>query len=55
MGKEGKQTLNEGGEHVGDVIEEAVVLTAWIVLEGEHRLRYKVLDVLEEIAEEFHE
>ncbi|KAH6884171.1 hypothetical protein B0T10DRAFT_531386 [Thelonectria olida] len=54
-GDNGKQTLNEGGEHSGDVIEEAIVLTAWIVLEAEHRLRYKVLDVLEEIAEEFKE
>ncbi|KAK4103927.1 hypothetical protein N658DRAFT_513972 [Parathielavia hyrcaniae] len=43
--------LNLEGPHSGDLTGEAIALTCWIVVEGEHRLRYKILDLLEEIAE----
>lgn len=45
--------LNLSGSHSGDLMEEALVLTCWIALEGEHRLRYKILDLIEEIGESF--
>lgn len=32
-------------------LTDAIVLTNWIVAEAEHRLRLKVLDVLQDIAE----
>ncbi|KPM36924.1 hypothetical protein AK830_g9645 [Neonectria ditissima] len=57
MGKGGEDSknLNLGGSHSGDLTEEAIVLTCWIAIEAEHRLRHKIFDLLEEIAEEFKE
>lgn len=46
-----RKNLNLDGPHSGDLVEEAIVLTCWIALEAEHRLRYKILDLLEEIGE----
>lgn len=43
--------LNIHGSHTGDLTVDAIALTCWIVVETEHRLRYKVLDILEEIGE----
>ncbi|CAI4214139.1 unnamed protein product [Parascedosporium putredinis] len=43
--------LNLDGPHSGDLLEEAVVFTCWMAFEGEHRLRWKILDLLEEVAE----
>ncbi|KAF7589137.1 hypothetical protein BBP40_004742 [Aspergillus hancockii] len=45
------QDLNLHGAHSSNLTEDAIALTCWIVVEAEHRLRYKVLDVLEEIGE----
>lgn len=57
MGKSGEDSpsMNAGGSHSGNLIEEAIVLTCWIAIEAEHRLRHKIFDLLEEIAEEFKE
>ena len=43
--------LNLQGAHSGDITEEAIAFTCWIAVEAEHRLRYKVFDLIEEIAE----
>jgi hypothetical protein len=43
--------LNLKGPHSGDIAEEAIAFTCWIAVEAEHRLRYKVFDLIEEIAE----
>ncbi|KAL4975140.1 hypothetical protein BDW66DRAFT_76184 [Aspergillus desertorum] len=43
--------LNPDGVHSGNLTEEAIVFTCWIAVEAEHRLRYKILDFLEEVAE----
>jgi hypothetical protein len=45
------EELNPDGFHHGDILEEAIVFSCWAVVEGEHRLRYKVLDFLSEIGE----
>lgn len=45
--------LNPKGPHSGNLTEEMIVFTCWIAVEGEHRLRYKVLDLIEEIGEYF--
>ncbi|KAK7427756.1 hypothetical protein QQZ08_005694 [Neonectria magnoliae] len=37
--------------HSGDLTEEAIVVTYWVVIEAEHRLHYKVFDVLQAIGE----
>ncbi|KAF7554372.1 hypothetical protein G7Z17_g2974 [Cylindrodendrum hubeiense] len=57
MGEVGEesQNLNIGGSHSGNVTEDAIGLTGWIAMEAEHRLRHKIIDLLEEIAEEFKE
>jgi hypothetical protein len=47
-----ERNVNENGSHDGDLLEEAIVLTCWIVAESEHRLRHKILDFLREAAEE---
>ncbi|EEU38051.1 uncharacterized protein NECHADRAFT_84488 [Fusarium vanettenii 77-13-4] len=47
--------LNPKGPHSGNLTEEMIVFTCWIAVEGEHRLRYKIFDLLEEIAEYFKE
>jgi hypothetical protein len=46
-----EQDLNLHGFHAGNLTADAIALTCWIVVEAEHRLRYKVLDLLEEIGE----
>jgi hypothetical protein len=46
-----EQHLNLHGIHAGNLTVDAIALTCWIVVEAEHRLRYKILDVLEEIGE----
>ncbi|KXX75489.1 hypothetical protein MMYC01_208119 [Madurella mycetomatis] len=43
--------LNLQGPHSGDITEEATAFTCWITVEAEHRLRYKIFDIIEEIAE----
>lgn len=47
----GTENVNLEGVHVGNLTEEVIVLTAWMQVEAEHRLRYKILDVLQEIGE----
>jgi len=46
-----EQDLNLHGTHAGNLTADAIALTCWIVVEAEHRLRYKILDLLEEIGE----
>jgi hypothetical protein len=46
-----EQDLNLDGTHDGNLTVDAIALTCWIVVEAEHRLRYKILDFLEEIGE----
>lgn len=46
-----EQDLNAHGFHAGNLTEDTIALTCWIVVETEHRLRYKLLDLLEEIGE----
>ncbi|KAL2820960.1 hypothetical protein BDW59DRAFT_181306 [Aspergillus cavernicola] len=46
-----EQDLNPDGFHSGNLTEDAIVFTCWIVVEAEHRLRYKILDFLEEVGE----
>ncbi|KAJ3537271.1 hypothetical protein NM208_g6381 [Fusarium decemcellulare] len=41
--------LNLTGPHSGNLTEESIVFTCWMAVEAEHRLRYKILDLLEEI------
>ena len=53
--KKENKNLNLGGTHSGDLTEEAIVFTCWIAIEAEHRLRHKIIDLLEEIAEHFKE
>lgn len=57
VSKQKKETakLNPKGPHSGNLTEEIIVFTCWIAVEGEHRLRYKIFDLLEEIAEYFKE
>jgi hypothetical protein len=50
MQKDGEE-VNPDGFHHGDILEEAIVFSCWAVVEAEHRLRYKVLDILSEIGE----
>lgn len=52
-GNKGKleKNVNLGGEHVGNLTEEVIAFTGWMIAEAEHRLRYKILDVLQEIGE----
>ncbi|KAH7136758.1 hypothetical protein B0J13DRAFT_479401, partial [Dactylonectria estremocensis] len=47
------KNLNVGGSHAGNLTEESIVLTCWIAMEGEHRIRHKIIDLIEEIAENF--
>lgn len=39
------------GSHIGDIVEEAIAFTCLIAIEVEHRLRYKILDLIQEIVE----
>ncbi|KAK2794876.1 hypothetical protein FQN51_000619 [Onygenales sp. PD_10] len=43
--------FNLNGPHAGNVIEDAIIISCWVVVEAEHRLRYKILDFLEEVGE----
>ncbi|GAB1319297.1 HNH nuclease domain-containing protein [Madurella fahalii] len=43
--------LNLQGPQSGDITEEAIAFTCWIAVEAEHRLRYKIFDLIEEIVE----
>jgi hypothetical protein len=43
--------LNPNGTHAANLTEDAIVVTAWIVTEAEHRLRWKLVDLLLEIAQ----
>ncbi|KAH7137408.1 hypothetical protein B0J13DRAFT_677426 [Dactylonectria estremocensis] len=43
--------INLDGPHAGELTEETIVFTCWIAIEAEHRLRYKIFDLLQEIAE----
>lgn len=45
------KNLNLRGPHSGDLTEEAIAFTCWIAVEAEHRLRYKIFDLLEEVGE----
>ena len=49
--KKANKNVNLGGAHSGDLTEEAIVFTCWMAVEAEHRLRYKIFDLLEEIGE----
>ncbi|PGH14993.1 hypothetical protein AJ79_02673 [Helicocarpus griseus UAMH5409] len=46
-----EKDLNPEGTHQGSLTEDAIMLSCWMVSEAEHRLRYKILDLLEEIGE----
>jgi hypothetical protein len=39
------------GAHSGHLTEEAIAYTCWMAVEAEHRIRYKIFDLLEEIGE----
>lgn len=54
-GEKPDKILNLDGPHSGNLLEEAIVFTCWMAFEGEHRLRWKILDLLEEVAETFGE
>lgn len=45
------KNVNLEGPHCGNLLEETIVLTCWCAVEAEHRLRYKVIDILQEIGE----
>ncbi|KAK7409161.1 hypothetical protein QQX98_008654 [Neonectria punicea] len=47
----GTKDPNLDRSHSGDLTEEAIVFTCWIAIEAEHRLRYKIFDVLQAIGE----
>ncbi|OAX82859.1 hypothetical protein ACJ72_02788 [Emergomyces africanus] len=51
-GSKDEKDLNPDGLHVGNLTEDMIILSCWIVIEAEHRLRYKVFDFLEEVGEE---
>ncbi|KAL5339378.1 hypothetical protein BJX70DRAFT_158581 [Aspergillus crustosus] len=53
--KDEERDLNPNGTHSGNIFEEAVAFTCWVVVEAEHRLRYKIPEFLEEIAENIQE
>ncbi|RDW93649.1 uncharacterized protein DSM5745_00971 [Aspergillus mulundensis] len=46
-----ERDLNSHGLHLGNLTEDAIAFTCWIVVEAEHRLRCKIPDFLEEAAE----
>ncbi|KAL4993514.1 hypothetical protein BDV10DRAFT_178976 [Aspergillus recurvatus] len=46
-----EEHLNPDGVHSGNLTEDAIAFTCWIAVEAEHRLRYKIPDFLEEVAE----
>ncbi|CBF74971.1 predicted protein [Aspergillus nidulans FGSC A4] len=46
-----EEHLNPDGIHSGSLTEDAIAFTCWIAVEAEHRLRYKIPDFLEEVAE----
>ncbi|KAL3455753.1 hypothetical protein BJX64DRAFT_57680 [Aspergillus heterothallicus] len=48
-----EKNLNPSGPHSGNLLDDAIAFTCWIVVEAEHRLRCKIPDFLEEVAENF--
>ncbi|KAL2822623.1 hypothetical protein BJX63DRAFT_127162 [Aspergillus granulosus] len=48
-----ERDLNPSGSHSGNLVDDAIAFTCWIVVEAEHRLRFKLPDFLEEVSEEF--
>lgn len=46
-----EKDLDPDGPHVGNLTEDMIALSCWVVEEAEHRLRYKIFDLLEEIGE----
>ncbi|KAL2871027.1 uncharacterized protein BJX67DRAFT_377637 [Aspergillus lucknowensis] len=46
-----EENLNPDGTHAGNLTDDAIAFTCWIVVEAEHRLRHKAPDFLEEVAE----
>ncbi|KAL4911166.1 hypothetical protein BDW74DRAFT_172630 [Aspergillus multicolor] len=46
-----ERDLNPNGFHSGNLTGDAIAFTCWIVVEAEHRLRCKILDFLEKVAE----
>ncbi|KAL4881180.1 hypothetical protein BJY04DRAFT_218358 [Aspergillus karnatakaensis] len=53
--KDDEKDLNPNGTHSGNILEEAIVFTCWTVVEAEHRLRYKIPEFFQEIAENLQE
>ncbi|KAL4789490.1 hypothetical protein BDV19DRAFT_395030 [Aspergillus venezuelensis] len=49
--KDKEKDVNPDGAHSGNLTEEAIIFSCWIVVEAEHRLRAKIPDFLEEVAE----
>ncbi|KAL4945707.1 hypothetical protein BDV06DRAFT_209313 [Aspergillus oleicola] len=49
--KDDERDINTDGPHSGNLTEEAIIFSCWIVVEAEHRLRAKIPDFLEEVAE----
>jgi hypothetical protein len=47
----GEKRANFSGTHAGNLLADAIVMTCWATAEAEHRLRHKLLDLLQEIAE----
>lgn len=45
------KNVHLGGEHVGNLTEEVIAFTCWMIIEAEHRLRYKIFDLLQEVGE----
>ncbi|KAK5659480.1 hypothetical protein OQA88_681 [Cercophora sp. LCS_1] len=55
LNKKLTKDLNLQGPHSGNIVKESIAFTCWIAVEAEHRLRYKILDLIEEVAESFGE
>ncbi|PGH21466.1 hypothetical protein AJ80_03257 [Polytolypa hystricis UAMH7299] len=49
--KKEERDLNPDGSNTGNLTEDAIMLSGRIVAEAEHRCRYKILDILQEIGE----
>ncbi|KAL4961277.1 uncharacterized protein BDV14DRAFT_203847 [Aspergillus stella-maris] len=49
--KDNEKDINPDGAHSGNLTEEAIIFSCWVVVEAEHRLRAKIPDFLEEVAE----
>lgn len=51
MGRHKRKPVNPYGTHAGNYLEEVIAFSCWMVVEAEHRLRYKLLDLIEEAGE----